>query len=727
MAASEAFDKASNGRNRREREGQGMRSIKFKIMLQLVLVISIPTTIVLGIIFNTIYDDTVSLHVAAIRKEMGQLENAMSIFMEQSKQNVTFLAGDPLLLRGDATMTSYTATTAKTKSVPRPDDQLGQEITALFVRVQATHPAYVEVFFGSAEGGFLSSVAGDMPAGYDPRKRPWYLEALPTPDKAIISKAYMSTTGEAVVSVTKVVTDKGRVAGAVGVDISLGVLTKIVKDIRIAKTGYVVFVQGDGVVISDPRNDKHNFKKIGELGVPALDTAFQAADGHRILSMDGKRYLVLTSTAAGLGWKFLTFVEYDELVGPMQDLMWKSAGGFVLILALICGMLHYFLHTAVFRALGRIIGHLQEIGRGNYAARLTVRRRDEVGQVYEALNQTSATLAAHVGEIETKSAEAEHKAAQAEAAVKRAEEAMAMAETARVEGMLHAADSLKGVVGIVSTASAELSAQIGESTSGAEHQSGRINETATAVEQMTASVLEIARNAELTARLAEQSKTAAAEGGRKMEQVKADVHGISTGFKEVYDSVSDLSRKADGIGSIAQTIEDIADQTNLLALNAAIEAARAGDAGRGFAVVADEVRKLAEKTMTATKEVGEAVAGIQRGVSGTLTGMDRARQITEQSLTRTDEAARALASMLDQFAQSSDQVRAIATAAEEQSSATEEINRHIEEINGIASETVGAMREAARAVAELAEQAVVLKDLIDSLESESGSGRRLPA
>ena len=704
-----------------------MRSIKFKIMLQLVLVISIPTTIVLGIIFNTIYDDTVALHVASIRKEIGQLENAMRIFMEQSKQNVTFLAGDPLLSRADATLTSYAATTAKTKAVPRPDDRLGQDITALFARVQATHPAYVEVFFGSVDGGFVSSVAGDMPAGYDPRKRPWYQEAQQSPDKAIISKAYMSTTGEAVVSVTKVVSEAGRLVGAVGVDISLGVLTKIVKDIRIAKTGYVVFVQGDGVVISDPSDDKHNFKKLSEIGVPAMERAFAAPDGHQLLDMGGKRYLVQTSTASGLGWKFLTFVEYEELVGPMKSLMWKAAGGFVLILAAICGILHYFMHTAIFRALDRIIGHLKEIARGNYQARLTNTRRDEVGQVYEALNQTSATLEANMAEIEAKSAEAQHKAGQAEEAAKRAEEATARAEAARVEGMLHAADSLKGVVGIVSTASAELSAQIGESTAGAEHQSGRINETATAVEEMTASVLEIARNAEVTARLAEQSKAAATEGGRQMERVKADVHGISTGFQDVYDSVSDLSRKADGIGSIAQTIEDIADQTNLLALNAAIEAARAGDAGRGFAVVADEVRKLAEKTMTATKEVGEAVAGIQRGVGGTLTGMDRARQIIEQSLGRADEAAKGLAAMLDQFAQSSDQVRAIATAAEQQSSATEEINRHIEEINGIASETVGAMREAARAVAELAEQAVVLKELIDSLESQSAAARRLTA
>ena len=179
--------------------------------------------------------------------------------------------------------------------------------------------------------------------------------------------------------------------------------------------------------------------------------------------------------------------------------------------------------------------------------------------------------------------------------------------------MLQAAERLKGVVEIVSSASSELASQIQESSHGAEHQARRVSETATAVEEMTASVLEIAKNAESTAQLADTSKEYAADGGQQVNQVKDDVHEINTGFNNVYDSVSELSHQADGIGSIAQTIEDIADQTNLLALNAAIEAARAGEAGRGFAVVADEVRKLAEKTMTATKEVGQAVSGIQRG------------------------------------------------------------------------------------------------------------------
>ncbi len=705
-----------------------MKSVRFRIMLGLVLVISIPVAVVFAVLFGAVYRETLSRQVDAADREIRQLDNAMSIFMDEAKSNVAMLGVTPSLHEVDKNLTSYLATTEKTKAVPRDDDALGRSLTALFRREQDTHPAYVEVFFGSEDGGFLSSLGDTMPAGYDPRQRPWYKDAMAKPDQAVISKAYVSTTGEAVVSVLRVVADRGRRIGVVGVDISLKVLTDIVKDIKIGQSGYVVFVQGDGVVISNPRNPEQNFKKLAELGQPALETVFRLDAGNTVVEMGGKRFLALCHTAPKLGWKFLTFVEYDEVVGPIRTLMWQSTAAIAGILVLICLVISLFLTREVFRPLGRMVDHLRAIGQGRYDARLDVSRRDEIGQVYEALNQTSATLEANLREILAKSGEAEDKARQAEEARGQAEEATRRAEAARIEGMSQAAARLRDVVGIVSAASTELSAQIEESSRGAEHQSGRINETATAVEEMSASVLEIAKNAGQAANLSERTRTSATDGQGQMEGVRRDVNGIHEGFQEVYQSVSALSQKADGIGSIAQTIQDIADQTNLLALNAAIEAARAGEAGRGFAVVADEVRKLAEKTMTATSEVGEAVGGIQRGVGGTLEGMDRTRRIIEQSLERTDQAASGLGAILSLVVEASDQVRGIATAAEEQSAATEEISRHIEEVNGISSETATAMREASRAVAELAQQAEVLQELIRALESETGDGpAALPA
>jgi len=343
-------------------------------------------------------------------------------------------------------------------------------------------------------------------------------------------------------------------------------------------------------------------------------------------------------------------------------------------------------------------------------------KRPEIG-VFGAMKQMVATLKGKIAEADQKSLEAAEQARLAGIATDEANEAKARAERAKAEGMMQAAIQLEKVVEVVSSASEELSAQIEQSSRGTEVQSQRVGETATAMEEMNATVLEVAKNASQAAESSGTARSKALDGAKVVAQVVAGINTMKNVSMTMKEDMGVLGKQAEGIGQIINVINDIADQTNLLALNAAIEAARAGDAGRGFAVVADEVRKLAEKTMTATKEVGEAISGIQHGTKKNLDNVDRAVVTVENATELAGKSGEALQEIVHLVEVSTDQVRSIATASEEQAAASEEINKSIEDINRISGETASAMNQSAQAVGELANQAGNLRQLIEKMKS----------
>ena len=270
---------------------------------------------------------------------------------------------------------------------------------------------------------------------------------------------------------------------------------------------------------------------------------------------------------------------------------------------------------------------------------------------------------------------------------------------------------------VLSSASQQLSAQIQQSTNGAELQSQRVAETASAMEEMNATVVEVSKNSAQAADFAGNARVKAVEGADIVERAVKSIVAVQQKSLDLKQDMSLLGEKAESIGQILGVISDIADQTNLLALNAAIEAARAGDAGRGFAVVADEVRKLAEKTMVATKEVGDAIVGIQAGTRMNLEHVEKSVADIEVATQLAGQSGTSLQEIVGMVETATDQVRAIATASEEQSAASEEINRSIEDIHRISDETATAMEESSRAVSDLAEQINSLQQLIERMKN----------
>ena len=401
----------------------------------------------------------------------------------------------------------------------------------------------------------------------------------------------------------------------------------------------------------------------------------------------------------------------------------------ILVVATLLGIIVCIvILRGVSRQLGEDPGYLFEVASRIAAGELDLRLRDHQGEggVFAVLKQMVANLKVKIAEAEKTSAAAQEAAATAQAASQAAEAARAEAENARTDGMLQAAERLSAVVQIVSAASQALSAQIEQSTQGAEHQSRRLAETATAMEEMNATVLEVAKNASQATDTAEQAKNKAQAGSNIVGKVVTGISQVQSQSLELKNDMTTLGTQAEGIGHVMNVISDIADQTNLLALNAAIEAARAGEAGRGFAVVADEVRKLAEKTMTATKEVGEAILQIQNGTRKNIDNVDRTVKTIEEATGLAKSSGETLREIVDFVDRSTDQVRSIATASEEQSAASEEINRSVEEVNRIASETSDALRQSAQAVGELSQQAQELEAMIQEMRGDSHGSSGTP-
>ena len=696
-------------------------SIKTKLITGLLLVISVVMVTIFSLAAFNFSGQSLDAFRRSATGELTQVDYAITLFLDESKMNADMLAKHPLGSKIDEIITSHTKTTQPRKARVDPDDPTGKQVIELFTAMQASHPAYVEVFVGTKTGAFVSALQdSDMPAGYDPRKRPWYMEALPITDKPSMSKAYMSTTKEAVTSVTRTVLRGSEVIGVVGIDISLKKLTDLIKSIKLGRSGYLVLIQDDGVILADPRHEDYNFKKVTDVSSKHLAELFSLSSGDKTVVVDGKESLGLVVTSPKTGWKFVGIIETEEIMAPVKTAIANLAYVAVIGLALIAAIVWLFSTRVIISPLRLVSEFLEGISRGDYAHRVRHARTDEIGSILDALNATSEVLGNNIEEIKLKTQDAEQKAQAAEQATKEAEDARCKAESAKSEGMLQAASKLESIVAVVGSASQELSSQIEESSRGAETQAQRVAETATSMEEMNATVLEVAKNASQAAQTADAARGKAQEGSQVVSKVLSGMTQVQEQSLRLKDDMHQLGRQAEDIGRVLTVITDIADQTNLLALNAAIEAARAGDAGRGFAVVADEVRKLAEKTMTATKEVGDAIANIQQSTRRNVEHVERSVDLIGEATSQADSSGRALAEIVQLVDSASDQVRSIATASEEQSAASEEISRSVEEVSTISAETSQAMNEAARAVSELAEQANVLQALIDELQHEAG-------
>ncbi|MCS4315531.1 methyl-accepting chemotaxis protein [Pseudomonas sp. BIGb0381] len=276
-------------------------------------------------------------------------------------------------------------------------------------------------------------------------------------------------------------------------------------------------------------------------------------------------------------------------------------------------------------------------------------------------------------------------------------------------------DTLQRIAGSathLASAAEELNAVTDESARGLTRQNNEIEQAATAVNEMTSAVEEVARNAVSTSEASRNATTSAGDGRDLVQETVSAIERMSGDVQATATLIGELANESRDIGKVLDVIRGLADQTNLLALNAAIEAARAGEAGRGFAVVADEVRALAHRTQQSTSEIERMIGSIQAGTEHAVDSMRNSTERAESTLNIAKGAGMSLDTINTAIVEINERNLVIASAAEEQAQVAREVDRNLVNIRDLSVQSATGASQTSAASNELSRLAVDLNGMV---------------
>ena len=464
--------------------------------------------------------------------------------------------------------------------------------------------------------------------------------------------------------------------GLAGLAKSIDDMQAMLQRFKIEETGFVFIADKNGLIQLHKDASKVAKAKLDSVYQPGITDSLLTNQDFNLheLDLNGEATLLAASPIKNTDLFVIAQVPKNEVFASIQVLQWQIIS-FAIVIALVASFAGFLLAKTLSSPLSKMAELFTRLGSGdaNLAYRLPESEQPELANLSTGFNQ-------FISKIET-------------AIMQVAQESREIRQSA-----------------------AHVFKQAQKNSEALDNQKEQTISVAAAINQMGATVQEIASSATNTAKLTETSKHSTEQSHTQVTQSKEAIIELATDIDNITEQVNELANKTQAIASIVDAIRGISEQTNLLALNAAIESARAGEHGRGFAVVADEVRALASRTSQSTNEIQTMISELTSTSDLVVEHINHSKSRAQLSVNAMQSSVELLNTITNAANEINDMATLIATATEEQSNVVADVGRNIEQISDISDTVMHEQIDTEQAIKDLASSAQTLDDLVATFD-----------
>jgi Methyl-accepting chemotaxis protein len=556
-----------------------------QIIFLLVLMALIPQCIIAMFSYYSVKENLSSIFNDYMYSNLAKVDETIKYIDKSGRETVDMLSKDP-----------------NANNILK-DDSAENSFLQLANTYSTTHKQVNCAYLGVSDGRMLVQPKQDLPEGYDPRKRPWYPQAVEKNGEVVLTDPYEDAfdKGHYVISYVKSLKDgNGQVVGVAGIDVNLKQVAQQVADIKIGNAGYAAVLDKSGRIIS---HKDSNFIGKTEKDETWIKDITNSSGKTLTKNINGVEFYIFVLKNAETGWSVVGFIPSAELKTKINDVV-KIITIISIILVILAIIIGNLFSKSITKPIEGLVNVMGKVSKGDFTERLNenIKASFEIHSIVKSVNM----MVDEVVQILKNTIESS-------------------------KGIKESSDSLVMICKQSSDAGEQIATSIQAISNGALQQ---VESIKVGSELSSALGEKVNRCLSDSAMMIDASKKVSCSTERGMDNISKlllSFDKTAKSDKEVLKEVTVLADNSEKVNEITDTIKNITEQTNLLALNASIEAARAGEYGKGFSVVAEEVRKLAEQSGKSAQQINDIVTQIRNSVASVLEKINYSQAISRET------------------------------------------------------------------------------------------------